>query len=174
MSRGFVREDDQEEAPFIPPRAPLPDGVTNYVTPRGMALLQAERGQLEQERSTVQHADEVARRHELAVINGRLDLLSDRIGSARVVEPHGASVDEVRFGTRVTFAYLSGPQQGTTRTFTLVGVDEASVADLRIAFTSPIARALLGKRVGDRVQFALGSAQQELEVKAISWPDAPA
>jgi len=36
MSRGFVREDDQEEAPFIAPRAALPAGAVNYVTPRGM------------------------------------------------------------------------------------------------------------------------------------------
>ena len=43
MSRGFVKEDDQEEAPLIPPRAPLPDGVANYVTPRGMRLLLEER-----------------------------------------------------------------------------------------------------------------------------------
>lgn len=171
MSRGFVREDDQEEAPFIPPRAPLPEGATNYVTQRGLNLLLDERAQLEKERNTVQRSDEVARRHELAVINGRLDLLNDRIGSARVVEPHPAPVDEVRFGTSVTFEYVSGPQQGTTRTFTLVGVDEASVAELRIAFTSPIARALLGKRVGERVQLALGPSQQELEVKAITGPE---
>lgn len=35
MSRGFVKEEDQEEAPIIPPRAALPNGVTNYVTPKG-------------------------------------------------------------------------------------------------------------------------------------------
>ena len=133
-----------------------------------MALLLEERAQLEKERSSVQRSDEVARRHELAVINGRLDLLNDRIGSARPVESHLAPVDEVRFGTTVTFKHLNGPQQGTTRTFTLVGVDEASVADLRIAFTSPIARALLGKRVGDIADFALGAATQRLEVLGIS------
>lgn len=43
MSRGFVKEGDQEETPIIPPRAALPAGATNYVTPTGMELLQAER-----------------------------------------------------------------------------------------------------------------------------------
>ncbi|MEO8588402.1 MAG: GreA/GreB family elongation factor [Flavobacteriales bacterium] len=168
MSRGFVREDDQEEAPFIPPRAPLPDGVTNYVTSRGMALLMEERKSLEAERSTVQRSDEVARRHELAVINGKLDLLNERIGSARIVEPGDAPPDDVRFGTTVTFKFLSGPQQGAVRTFTLVGVDEASVAEQRIAFTAPIARALLGTRAGDVAPFHLGAATQQLEVLSIA------
>ena len=43
MSRGFVKEEDQEEAPFIPPRAALPAGVTNYVTPLGLKALQREK-----------------------------------------------------------------------------------------------------------------------------------
>jgi len=49
MSRGFVKEGDQEETPIIPPRAALPNGATNYVTPTGMQLLLNERKQLEQE-----------------------------------------------------------------------------------------------------------------------------
>ncbi len=40
MSRGFVKEEDQEEAPMIPPRAALPDGAINYVTPLGMQQLE--------------------------------------------------------------------------------------------------------------------------------------
>ncbi|MCK7541717.1 MAG: hypothetical protein MZV63_67930 [Marinilabiliales bacterium] len=43
MSRGFVKEDDQEEVPMVPQRAHLPDGVTNFVTRTGMDLLLAER-----------------------------------------------------------------------------------------------------------------------------------
>ena len=54
MSRGFVKEDDQEEAPFIPPRASLPAGVTNYVTARGMQLLLEERTQLGGDRALIQ------------------------------------------------------------------------------------------------------------------------
>ena len=43
MSRGFVREEDQEEIPMVPPRADLPSGVTNYVTQVGMNQLLEER-----------------------------------------------------------------------------------------------------------------------------------
>jgi transcription elongation factor GreB len=39
MSRGFVKEDDQEETPIVPPRADLPEGVVNYVTQGGMGEL---------------------------------------------------------------------------------------------------------------------------------------
>jgi transcription elongation factor GreB len=163
MSRGFVKEDDQEEAPFIPPRAALPDGVTNYVTPRGMRLLLEERERLEQDRAAATGGDD-ERRREQAVIDGRLALLNERIGTARIVEPMQAPPDDVRFGTTVTFTYLDGPQRGTTRTFTLVGVDEASVAEQRIAFTAPIARALLGRRVNDEVDFM----RQRLHVEAIT------
>ncbi|QQR86584.1 MAG: GreA/GreB family elongation factor [Flavobacteriales bacterium] len=165
MSRGFVKEDDQEEAPFIPPRAPLPDGAINYVTPRGLQLLQEEKEVLERSYAQVQGSD-VERRREHAIIDGKLALLNERIGSARPVEPVAAP-DEVRFGTTVGFTYINGPQKGSSRNFTIVGVDEANVQEQRIAFTAPIARALTGKRVGDVAQFQLGATAQELRVDSI-------
>ena len=149
ISRGFVKEDDQEEAPFVPPRASLPDGVTNYVTPRGMRLLLEERSQLEQQRATTTGSDDERRRAK-AEIDGRLALLNERIVTARPVEHTAEPPEEVRFGARVTVMHRSGAQQGTERVFTIVGVDEASVAEQRYAFTAPIARALIGKRRGER------------------------
>ena len=164
MSRGFVREDDQEEPVFIAPRAPLPPDMENLVTSRGIGLLHEERERLETERASVQGSDEVARRRELAEINGKLDLLNGRIASARLVEPDDRPMDEVRFGATVTFRIVKGPQQGTERTFTLVGVDEASIAEGRIAFIAPIAQALLGRKAGDIIEFRLGDRVQHLEV----------
>ena len=166
MSRGFVREDDQEEAPFIPPRAALPDGVTNYVTQRGLEQLQAERKALETERSAVRGSDDERRRSH-AVIDGKLNLLHERIVTARVVERTDGPMDDVRFGATVTFEHQTGPQRGKQFTFTLVGVDEASVKQLRIAFTSPIARALMGNRVGETAEFQLGSVVQLLKIISI-------
>lgn len=163
MSRGFVREDDQEEPPFIPPRAPLPPGVENHVTPRGLRLLLRERDELEAQRGAVTGSD-YERRRALAEINGRLELLNERIASARVRDVNEQGADEVRFGCTVHLLVRSGPQQGTMRSFTIVGVDEASVAEQRIAFTAPIVRVLLGKRKGDVVELPLGRAVQRLEV----------
>lgn len=168
MSRGFVREDDQEEAPFVPPRAPLPQGVPNHVTPRGLRLLQEERAALEADRS-MPYESENAKRRAWAEIDGRLELLNERLGSARVVEPPDPAPDDVRFGAAVSFRFLKGPQAGQDHTFHIVGVDEASVKEGRIAFVAPIARALLGKRPGEIAAFALGTLQQELEVLAVTY-----
>ena len=126
---------------------------------------------LARERTNAQGSDDERRRAK-AEIDGRLALLNERIVTARPVEHGTEAPTDVRFGVMVTVAYRGGPQQGTERTFTIVGVDEASVAEQRFAFTAPIARALMGKRVGDIVKVTLGASQQELEVQAISWPTA--
>ena len=166
MSRGFVREDDQEEAPFIPARAALPDDVTNYVTPRGLQLLQAERKALEAERSEVAGSDDERRRAH-AVLDGKLDLLIERIVTARVVGPAEGKQTEVRFGNTVKFEHTTGLQKGKQFTFSLVGVDEAEVKEGRIAFTAPIARALLGGKKGRTVTFLLGTEVKKLKIIAI-------
>lgn len=170
MSRGFVKEDDQEEAPFIPPRAALPDGVTNYVTARGMRLLLEERAQLENARANTTGSEDEQRRAK-AELDGRLALLNERIVTARPVEASDEAPVDVRFGVRVEVGYLNGPQKGARRSFTIVGVDEASVAEERFAFTAPIVRGLMGKRPGERATIQLGPTQQELEVLAVRWPD---
>ena len=166
MSRGFVREDDQEEAPCIPPRAPLPNGGPNYVPPRGLAQLHAERADLERQRAEAAGSD-YDRRRIHAEVDGRLALLQERIVTARLVEPEPGAPTEVRFGHTVTFRFLDGPQRGKEHRFTIVGVDEASVREGRIAFTAPIARALIGRKVGEEATFAQGAAQVRVAVLAI-------
>ena len=54
MSRGFVKEDDQEEIPIVPPRADLPEGVTNYVTQIGMDELLEEKQSLIDEKENLE------------------------------------------------------------------------------------------------------------------------
>jgi transcription elongation factor GreB len=169
MSRGFVKEDDQEEAPFIPPRAALPDGVANYVTPRGLERLLTERQQLEAARAQAAGSD-MDRRRTQAELDGRLALLNERILTARVVEAEPGKVSEVRFGTQVTFEHQVGRLKGTAFTFTIVGVDEASVKEGTIAFTSPLARALMGRRKGQVAALQLGSELQRLKVVALVQP----
>ncbi len=166
MSRGFVKEGDQEETPIIPPRAALPGGAINYVTPTGMELLQTEREQFEQERATLATIDEQQRRIELAVINGKLDLLNERIISARILDPATQPIDEVRFGATVTYKISSSPNP---QTFQIVGVDEADVAKRKIAFVAPIAVALTGHKVGDLIPFKMGDESRKLEVVQIKY-----
>lgn len=103
MSRGFVKEEDQEELPVIPPRAALPVGATNYVTPNGLALLLAEKADLETAKKDINTKDEAQHRRELAFLNGKLALLQERIDSAKVVDNSLQDHDEVRFGALVTY-----------------------------------------------------------------------
>ncbi len=166
MSRGFVKEEDQEEVPIISPRAALPEGATNYVTPHGMEQLKSEREILEKERLELPTVDEAQRRRDLAVINGKLNLLQERIASARILDPKQQPQDEVRFGATVTYRLLSNK---TTHTFQIVGVDEADVKLKKIAFVAPIAVALTGHKVGDVVDFHLGKEIRKLAILDIEY-----
>lgn len=168
MSRGFVREGDQEEPPFIPPRAPLPDGVPNHVTARGLRLLHEERAALEAGRAGPFESEE-ARRRAWAEIDGRLGPLNERIATAHMVERPDPVPDDVRFGATISFALVGGPNDGQERVLTIVGVDEASVKEGRIAFTAPVARALLGRRQGDEVEYAVGTGAQRVRVLAVRY-----
>jgi transcription elongation factor GreB len=164
MSRGFVKEDDQEEAPIIPPRAALPAGETNYVTPNGLKELKEEEEKLIEERANLDKENETERRRAQAVIDGNLKLLRERISTARVLDPKEQPEDEVRFGALVELK-----QNGNIQKFQIVGVDEADVKKQKIAFVAPIAKAVTGKKVGDKIDFKLGEEIRKLEILKITY-----
>lgn len=166
MSRGFVREGDQEEIPFIPPRAPLPPGTINYVTPQGYRELLEEKEDLEEEWRSRPETDEGELRRARMFIDGKLELLNERIASARVIDLSEQPKDEVRFGAVVEFHNGKAKQS-----FQIVGADEADVRKNKIAFSSPLARALLGAKVGESPVFKLGDESLNLKVLSISYPD---
>lgn len=153
-------------------RAPLPAGAPNYVTARGLKLLRDELVQLENQRAVVHearadgHDRETARR--VASLDARISATAERLGSARLVDqaPPG-DADEVRFGATVTVR--STGEAGGTRRITIVGVDEADPAAGRVAFVAPMARALLGRRVGEAVNMRAAGAQSELEILTIAY-----
>ena len=165
MSRGFVKEDDQEETPIIPPRAALPNGVTNYVTSYGLTQLKEELSTLDNKISTLDETDERERRRALVVLNGKRNLLLERIQSARLLD-HIKDEGEIRFGATVTYTIAGMPKPITIQ---IVGVDEASVKDKKIAFTAPIARALIGNKVDETTVFQLGNEQKKLTIKNIAY-----
>lgn len=164
MSRGFVKEDDQEEAPIIPPRAALPAGETNYVTPTGLKELKNEEEALIEERANINIENETERRRAQAVLDGKLKLLRERISSARLLDPKDQPEEEVRFG-----AVVELKQNGTKQRFQIVGVDEANVKKQKIAFVAPIAKAVTGKKVGEKIDFKLGEENRKLEILKITY-----
>ena len=178
MSRGFTKEDDAQTPPIIPPRAALPPGTPNYVTPVGLGLLRAELATLEAERTQAEanHDNDTDRTHRLSLYNGRLALLLERLGSAKVVDPAGQPTTEVRFGATVTLRTISGGNQrsasakaGFERRFTIVGVDEADVALGKVAFVAPIARAVQGAKLKQQVTLPLGPQAEVVEVTSIAY-----
>ena len=148
MSRGFVKEDDQEEVPIVPQRAYLPEGVTNFVTSTGMDQLLAEKQMLIHEKDNLSSTDENEKRISLNYINAKLQLLNNRIAEAKVVDLKEQPQNEVRFGAIVT---LKTGVSGNIQIFWIVGVDEADIAKGKISFISPLAKALLNKKVGDKI-----------------------
>ena len=148
MSRGFIKEDDQEEVPIVPQRAYLPEGVTNLVTRAGMDQLLAEKQMLIDEKDNLSSTNEDEKRISLNYINARLQLLNNRIAEAKVVNLKGQPQNEIRFGAIVT---LKTEVSGNIQNFQIVGVDEADVAKSKISFISPLAKALINKKVGDKI-----------------------
>lgn len=171
MSRAFVKNDMADAEIVIPPRAPLPAGTLNYVTPRGWAMLKTELAELEAERRRTQlDTDEVERARQLAMLAGRIAALQERISSARLVELAARRPEGVRFGATVTLRIKrGGGGAGAECRLTLVGVDEADAAQGRVAFTSPIARAILGRGEGETTVLHTAQGDDELEIVAIDY-----
>ena len=166
MSRGFVKEDDQEEIPIVPQRAYLPEGVTNFVTPAGMDQLLAEKQTLIHEKDNVSSTSENEKRISLNYINAKLQLLNNRIAEAKVVNLKEQPQNEIRFGATVT---LKTGVAGNIQVFQIVGVDEANIARSKISFISPLAKALINKKVGDRITLKRDREDLIYEIMHISY-----
>jgi transcription elongation factor GreB len=148
MSRGFVRDGDQEEVPLVPQRAYLPVGVANFVTREGMDQLLKEKEELISEKENLGVTNENENRIALNYLNAKLQLLNERIAEARIVEIPKQPPDEITFGATVT---LKADVSGNVQTFRIVGVDEADIAKGKISFISPLAKLLIKKKAGDMV-----------------------
>jgi transcription elongation factor GreB len=166
VSKAFTKEDSATDEVLVPARAPLPDGVPNYVTPRGLEQLRAERQALEVARSALRDAADAADgavAARLSALSARLFEVERRIASAQCVEPQPGGSAVVRFGSVVTLLDDAGREQR----YQLVGVDEAEPSGGKIAFLSPLAKVLLGAQVGDSVRLEKPGGVRQFEVLAI-------
>lgn len=166
MSRGFVKEEDQEEIPMVPPRADLPVGAVNYVTKNGFNKLLEERQKLQNEKEFLPNDNEKERRITSNLINAKLQLLNERISSAKMVNLEEQPKNEVRFGATVSLLIDSAK---TDQKFQIVGVDEANIAENKISFLSPIARILISKKVGEIAILNLGKVERLFKITNISY-----
>ena len=166
MSRGFVKEDDQEEVPLVPQRAYLPEGVTNFVTPSGMNQLLAEKQMLINEKNNLNNANENEKRVALNYINAKLQLLNNRIVEAKIVNLNEQPQNEIRFGALITFKIEASKN---IQTFQIVGVDESDISKGKVSFISPIARVLINKKIGDKVTLKQAGKDIVFEIIDISY-----
>ena len=176
MSKAFVREDASDEAP-LPEPAPAP--ARNYITPAGYARLKAELKHLvEAERPEVvktvawaaalgdrsENADYLYGKKRLREIDRRTRFLIKRLEAAEIVDSAGRDTDQVFFGATVEIQ-----SKGKTRKITIVGADEVDPAKGRVSWVSPIAKALLKAREGDRVTLRTPAGADELEILEVRY-----
>jgi transcription elongation factor GreB len=165
MSRGFVKEDDLEHAGTDLPERPV-SAHPNYVTPIGLKQLEEAASVLDKERATLAgDKDNETAKQRLAVIDRDLRYLSVRLKNAILVEPANQDKSTVLFGATVKVE----DEAGELLAFHLVGEDEADIAQHKVSYVSPIAKALIGRKVGDSVRWKRPAGILELEIIEISY-----
>ncbi len=99
-------------------------------------------------------------------VEGRIQMLEDKLARAQVIDPSGQSLDQVRFGLTVD---LEDADTGEKVTYTILGEEESDVSQGTISVSSPVARALLGKGVGDSVTVRVPKGTRQFEVLEIRY-----
>ena len=113
-----------------------------------------------------ENAEYHAARERQSFIEGRLSELEDKISRAEVIDPSTLSGKDVKFGATVTLADEDTDEKATYR---IVGEDEADIKDRRLSITSPLARALIGKKVGDSVEVSTPRGSKVYEITRVRF-----
>jgi transcription elongation factor GreB len=160
----------------------MSDRPPRFITPQGFARIRAEYDQLfSTDRPALvetiswaaangdrsENGDYIYGRKRLREIDRRLSYLSKVMKSAKVVNPAGQGQrDTVRFGATVELA----DEEDDRRIITLVGEDEADASAGQVSWAAPIARALVGAKVGEERIVRLPSGEKSYEIIRISYP----
>lgn len=169
MSKAFTR--DENEGPDIPEVVPAPSliapGAKNYITPGGAQKLRAELQRLvEITRPELAEArDDPDAKRQLARLDQRIRQLEESLQAAQIVEVPENGRDVIRFGAWVT---VREPDGGET-TYRIVGVDETDPENNWVSWMSPIAKALLNRKRGERVPFKFPSGEAALEIQKVRY-----
>jgi transcription elongation factor GreB len=157
MSKAFTREDDDapDERVRPKPNPALPPGATNWVTADGFKRFQDELQSLQEQRSAPTWNREMEQ---------RLVDLEYLLSTVEVVAATDNNSHEVRFGSMVTVRDEAGEEQK----YRIVGLDETDTDCCWVSWISPIARTLMGTKLGQRVKFRFPAGEMELLVTAIT------
>ncbi len=151
-----------------------------FITPEGFARIRGEYEQLfAEERPRLvetiawaasngdrsENGDYIYGRKRLREIDRRLGYLAKVMKAAKVIDPAGQTTDQVRFGATVELA----DEDDNRRTVTIVGDDEADATAGRVGWSAPIARALIGAKVGDERTVRLPSGEKTYELLSVRY-----
>ena len=166
MSRAFVKESDDDLTAGELPERPVPPHV-NYVTPRGLEQLQARVRELEVRHEKVKRqSDENSEaRQKLREIDRDLRYFRSQLERATPVDTANQPRDQVHFGAIVKME----DEDGTEHEFSIVGDDEADVAKGLISWASPLARAMIGAKIGDTVVWRRPAGEAEVYIVDIRY-----
>jgi transcription elongation factor GreA len=96
----------------------------------------------------------------------RIAEIEDKLSRAEVIDPSTLGGDKVKFGA---FVELEDMDNGKVVTYRLVGPDESDIEQGKISITSPVARAIVGKEVGDEVRVQTPGGVRNYEVSDVRW-----
>jgi len=188
VSKAFTREDDAPADDFggdDDEANPIPPGSKNYMTPHGWRRMRDELTWLvKTERPNVtsvvswaaklgdrsENADYQYGKKRLREIDRRIRYLTKRLEAGEIVDPGTREeTDQVFFGATVTYVTSEGGQQ----TVRIVGIDEMDPSRGYVSWISPVARALIKAREGDRVNLKTPAGDQALEIIEVRYEDIP-
>lgn len=180
MSKAFTKETDQDDEEPERPEI-TSESFKNYVTPFGFAELQNEfKHLMYDERPKIvetvrwaagngdrsENGDYIYGKKRLREIDRRVRYLKKRIETAEVVDPElQKNLTKVFFGATITYV----EEDGTKKTVKLVGIDEADLAQGKISWISPVAKALLKAEVGDIVKLRTPLGELKLKILVIKY-----
>jgi len=177
VSKAFVRESEGDGE--APEHEPSPPPAKNYISPAGYARLKVELKQLvEAERPEVvrtvswaakngdrsENGDYLYGKQRLREIDRRVRFLIKRLEAAEIVDVAGRDSDQVFLGSTVLLK-----SSGKEKTVTIGGVDEVDTAKGRVSWISPIAKALLKAREGDKVALKTPGGTEEYEILEVRY-----
>jgi len=113
-----------------------------------------------------ENAEYHAAKEKQSFIEGRVAELEDKLARAEVIDVTKLKGEKIVFGATVTLIDVDTEKESTYR---IVGEDEADIAKGKVSITSPIARALIGKTVGDEAEVAAPGGARVYEISAVEF-----
>lgn len=114
-----------------------------------------------------ENAEYHAAKEQQGFIEGRISEIEDRLSRAEVIDPAKlAAGGKVVFGATVTLVNVDTDEEVT---YQVVGVDEADIKQGRVSFRAPLARAMIGREVGDQVLVPAPGGEQAYEILAVDY-----